>query len=50
MTGLPARSYAGPEWQQSAEKKVFRILDEELQRGGWDFDQLKRRAILSLAG
>jgi hypothetical protein len=43
MTSVPARSYGGPEWQQSAEKKALQILDEELHRRGWNSEELKLR-------
>ena len=43
MSTVSLRSYAGPEWQESAEKKACRILDEELHSRGWDLEELKRR-------
>jgi hypothetical protein len=43
MNTVSVQSYAGPEWQESAEKKALRILSEELRRRGWDLEELKRR-------
>jgi hypothetical protein len=43
MTTLPQRPYGGQEWQETAEKKAWRILASELQRRGWDENELSRR-------
>jgi REP element-mobilizing transposase RayT len=43
MTVLPARHYAGPEWQETAERKAQHILCEELHKRGWDLEGLKKR-------
>ena len=43
MMTLPSRNYAGPEWQETAEKKAERILAEELQQRGWQDEELLRR-------
>ena len=43
MTALPDHSYAGPEWQETAEKKARRVLSEELQQCGWVLEELKQR-------
>src|SRR6266496_24151 len=43
MTVLPDRHYGGPEWRETAETKAQRILSEELQKRGWDFEGLKKR-------
>ncbi len=43
MTALVGSKYAGPEWRETAEKKAERILAEELNRRGWDDQQLAQR-------
>jgi hypothetical protein len=41
MTTLQASKFAGPEWRETTEKKASGILAEELNRRGWNPEQLE---------
>jgi hypothetical protein len=43
MTTCQGTRFAGPEWKETAQKKAERILAQELQRRGWNVQDLEQR-------